>query len=137
MASPSICEEKKKRSYESIVAIAVIALVLGVIGGMMTGHAGGSSRASNVMQFDVRWGLEALSLTNTGSSKAEGKMMTILLNGMPPFCYKAEWRAPKVGETARIPLNVFVKQTRRFDPHTQAVTEVWIGGAGYDFVQYH
>jgi len=75
-------------------------------------------------------------ITNTGSSRAIGEEITIYINGMPPFTYKATAQFPALNEYVDIPLASFVKKNgQRFNPANEAVVETWIGGAGYDFQQ--
>jgi hypothetical protein len=115
----------------SVIGLFMLVLIIGSLSG-----GSNSSRSSRQMSVDVGWGFDMIRIKNTGSVDAVGQNMTVYLNGMPPFAYKAEWPVPAVGETALIPLGAFAKGESRFDARTQAVSEAWIGGAGYDYVQY-
>jgi hypothetical protein len=88
------------------------------------------------MDVEVAWGFNSIGIKNTGSADVVGQNITVYLNSAPPFAYKAERPAPAVGETVLIPLSDFVKDGSRFDPRTHAVSEAWVGGAGYDYVAY-
>jgi hypothetical protein len=56
---------------------------------------------------------------------------------MPPFSYTLAVKALKPGESTTEDLSDFTKDSgARFDPNQYRVTEVWIGGADYDYKEY-
>ncbi len=75
----------------------------------------------------------ALRITNDGNNDAAGKEIEVYINGTPPFTYRAKVTVPVVTAAVIIPLNQFTKGETRFNPFSQAVTDVWIGGGGYDY----
>lgn len=96
----------------------------------------GGRKTTRTMSIEVGWGFDSIRIKNTGSPDLAGRTLTVYINGTPPFAYKADWPAPAVGETVRIPLTEFVNKGSRFNPTTQAVSKAWIGGAGYDYAAY-
>jgi hypothetical protein len=95
------------------------------------------SKVAKLLSVEVGWDLARIRIKNTGSPDAAGGTITIYINGSPPFAYKTDWAAPSVGQSIDIPLNVFVNRDgKRFDPRTEAVTEAWIGGAGFDYSKF-
>jgi hypothetical protein len=73
-------------------------------------------------------------LKNVATPEAAGKIIDVYINGMPPFTYKAQCIYPSVGEKVSVNLDDFTeKNGTRFNPRSHAVTEVWVGGAGYDY----
>jgi hypothetical protein len=98
-------------------------------------RAGSSSPPSKTMPLTVGWSGLALSIAN--DDVPAGTAVTIYLNGRPPDGYIYQGTLPAPGNTLRIPLSSFLlKDGTRFNPITHAVTRVWIGGDGYDFVAY-
>lgn len=80
-----------------------------------------------------------LVVTNDNSAEAGGQSVVIYINGRPPFTYKSTIIFPQLGQETRIRLDEFImKDGKRFDTHSLAVTEIWIGGGegGYDFISY-
>jgi hypothetical protein len=90
------------------------------------------------LAIEVRWDFDTVRIKNIGSPDAAGKTISVYLNDTPPFTFKATLRFPTLGQTSDIPLSVFVRRKDgvRLDPRARAVTEAWVGGAGYDYVQY-
>lgn len=88
------------------------------------------------LKFEVRRRDSSIVITNVGSADVSGKNITLYINGMPPFTYKVDWTAPPLGESSEVPLRLFMeKDGTRFNPDAQGVTEIWMGGAGYDYEQ--
>lgn len=75
-------------------------------------------------------------IENTGT--ANWSELVVYLNGTPPGGYKVTVKAPSVGSSVSIPLKEFAKKDgTRFLPHQLKVTEIWVGGGGYDFKRYN
>jgi hypothetical protein len=60
----------------------------------------------------------------------------IYLNGRPPFTYHYVLDTLKAGESIDIPLTSFDNEGKRFQPIEYKVTEIWIGGGGFDYHSY-
>jgi len=110
-------------------------LLLGTLGFIVLMIATNSpTKSSRAMDVSVLVNAEAIRVKNAGAPDIVGRNFTIYVNGTPPFAYKAAAPGPPVGEAVEIPLELFVDSDgRRFDPRTQAVVKVWVGGAGYDY----
>lgn len=114
-------------------------IVVGILGAIVFGAIAGRQdvRPSKTLKIKVSWNAAELAITNAASTDAVGKEMILYVNGAPPFTYRANTQVPAVGETVRVPLNEFVtKGGDRFNPITQAVTIVWVGGGGYDYASF-
>ena len=96
-----------------------------------------SNKPHKTMSVAIEHSRETLQIKNVGTPDIEGQTMVVYINGTPPFAYKTACSAPAIGQTVRIPLTSFVKKDgERFNPLSYAVTEVWVGGAGYDYESY-
>jgi hypothetical protein len=63
--------------------------------------------------------------------------VTIYINGRPPSGFKKVLGTLRAGQTAEISLMDCVNEdSKRFQPLQEKVTEVWIGGGGYDYQGY-
>lgn len=83
----------------------------------------------------ISWNDAVIQITNEDSR--DWPVLSLYLNGMPPFTYHAAIRPLKAGEKIRIPLSAFADDSgRRFKPADLQVTEVWIGGSGFDYEKY-
>lgn len=120
-----------------IVSLVVVGVIMSVLVDTYPSSSSSSSspteKSTRTMSVRVSWGLDFIRIENTGSPDLAGKTITVYINGMPPFAYKVDWTAPALGEAVTIPLSAFVKKGSRFNPTTQAVSEAWIGGSGYDY----
>ena len=118
----------------------LVALLLAVVIFLITAAISDLDTSNNpqkTMSVAVSWGNTYSQIKIIGSSYILGKDVEVYLNDMPPFTYKAVCIGPGVGKTVRVPLNTFVKEDGlRFNPKTHAVSEVWIGGAGYDYIKF-
>ncbi len=133
---------KKKASWPVRIFFGVLGLVILV--SILTTRTPpvslpGASHAGEVLGVGVATSRTALQITNKANRDAEGGAMEVYINGTPPFTYRAESKVPAVGESVTIPLNDFVKKSSgdRFNPFTQAVTDVWVGGGGYDYQSFN
>jgi hypothetical protein len=132
----------KSSPVRTIVRLAVFLLV-GCAGlatlAMIVSIASAPGKPSTSKTYNVKlaWSALELQITNPADSAAIGRPLTVYINGTPPFTYRADTTMPAVGESVRIPLNEFVtKGGDRFNPVTQALTVVWIGGGEYDYQSY-
>jgi len=133
---------KKKTSWPVKVFFALlVAIILISILTTRTPPASlpGASHAGKVLGVGVATSRTALQITNKANRDAEAGAMEVYINGTPPFTYRANSTVPAVGESVTIPLNDFVKKSsgERFNPFTQAVTDVWVGGGGYDYQSFN
>lgn len=126
------------------------AIVLGVIGAsvlfvlfVMAGmkYAGRETPAAapvahKTLDVSVRWGLSGMEITNDGSQDAAGGEMIVYINGTPGSTFKAITTVPAVGRSTIIQLSTFTYRSERFNPVSQAVTNAWIGGGGYDYSSF-
>lgn len=88
----------------------------------------------NISVFTSRY---AITIQNINSPNDAGKNIDVYINGMPPFSFKANCTLPTVGDKVSINVNEFIKKDgSRFNPFAYAVTEIWVGGAGYDYCKY-
>lgn len=87
------------------------------------------------VKADITAGRTTLTVINRDEDKWEAKQLFI--NGMPPFTYRL-WIDPLgPGQATIIPLSDFTKKNgERFQPDRFAVTEIWIGGNGFDYTSY-
>lgn len=96
-----------------------------------------SGKPQKTMSVEVGRGREVLEIKNIGTPDIEGKIMVVYINGSPPFAYMTACDAPAIGDTVRIPLSSFAKKDgQRFNPVAYAVREIWVGGAGYDYLSF-
>ncbi len=127
--------KKKSSGVGCLVALILSAAVVWIIA--ESSDLGTSSKPKKTMAVSVSWGNTTLQVKNTGTPDIAGKSVVVYVNGMPPFTYKSVCAGPAVGESVQVPLNSFVKRDgTRFNPYAHAVTEAWIGGSGYDYVQF-
>lgn len=119
-----------------IVTLSTIAGLL-VIGMILQGNSSKPSKESLAApQVHVAASGLALYLTNKGTPDNWTEAV-VYLNDHPPFTYKWSGAAPQNGATITIPLSEFVKEDgERFDGFRRKVTQVWVGGSGYDYVGY-
>lgn len=74
------------------------------------------------------------SVTIENTNTRDWSHAELYVNGRPPSAFKATVTAPSLGQSTTIHLSDFVdRDGNRFDPEKKAVTEVWVGGSGYDF----
>jgi hypothetical protein len=137
-ACPHCGAKRKKSSLGSgCLLILVVFATLTAIGWLLDSPsvADAPPKQSKVADVSIAYNEVAVEITNDGSPN--WTTAEIYLNGSPPFSYKATVVAPAVGKSVRIPLASFVKKDgTRFNPLTHAVTEIWVGGNGFDFKQY-
>ncbi len=84
------------------------------------------SPKDNSPNFSVSSNINELTIRNNGTPEVADRKMKIHING-DVFGYEASADAPAVGMAVVLPLQLFVKDDKRFDPVTQAVSTVWIG----------
>jgi hypothetical protein len=77
-------------------------------------------------KFSVSSNIDELTIRNNGTPEVVDRKMEISING-DVLGYRASANAPAVGMAVVVPLQQFVKDDKRFDPVTQAVSKVWIG----------
>jgi hypothetical protein len=135
------CGVKVKKSSSlgsGCLLVLVIVVVLGAITSLMDSTPSITPRPakeSKTPVVSIAHNSTAIELTNDGTP--DWKTAEVYINGSPPFTYKATVAAPAVGQAVRIPLASFVKKDgERFNPATHALTEIWVGGGGYDFQSY-
>jgi hypothetical protein len=120
-----------------LLASVLALLVLLGIASQFVGSQAGSSNAiarNNTLNVKVKFSMIALEITNAGSGDAAGQELIVYINGSPPFTYKATATVPPLGQSVQIPLITFTKKDgTRFSPIATAVTEIWVGGGGYDY----
>jgi len=93
-------------------------------------------KSAKTMNIKVSIGMYDIAVRNISTSDVSGKTITVYINGDPPFTYNTYCIAPSVGESIDISLRDFTYKGERFNPETQAVYRVWVGGAGYDYKAY-
>jgi hypothetical protein len=94
------------------------------------GHAPGKP-----LDVHVAWNSAAVEIVN--NSMPAGGEMSVYINGMPSFAYRADARMPAAGEAVRIPLRQFItKRGERFDPAAESVSVVWVGADGFGYEPY-
>ena len=119
-------------------AIAVVGILFGlpvlfVVIAALFGTSS-SSPHNKTLDVTVRHSMIALEVTNVGSGEAAGNELVVYINGSPPFTYKAIATVPALGQSVDLPLITFTqKDGTRFNPIATAVTEIWVGGGGYDY----
>lgn len=123
---------KKKSNIGCLIGVgAAVAIVIAIA------SATDSGKPHKTMSVEVRRGSDAVEIKNTGTPDIEGQLMVVYINGSPPFAYMTACDAPAIWKTVRIPLTYFAKKDgRRFDPSVYAVREIWVGGAGYDYLSF-
>lgn len=129
------CGATRKRTSPVGCLVGIVLLVLIFVG--IVGSLDSNTEPSKTMSVEVSWGPKFVQIKNTENADISGKAVAVYVNGMPPFAHKAVCTGPDLGKAVRLPLSSFVKKNgERFNPYTHAVTEVWVGGAGYDFSSY-
>jgi hypothetical protein len=125
------------------LGLVVVAVGLGILGGFAYMISADSSESGGGSVSSENYNLVNVSIQRTSTSliienidTQNWSEMKIYLNGSPPWCYKATFRAPVPGKTVIIPLSEFAKGSKRFDPRTQAADWLMIGGGGFDFRKY-
>lgn len=125
----------------------VIAIVFGFFifissydSGVSSGGSGtGSGSASQTMDLSVSIFAET-SLMLESRRDYSGQRVTLHLNGSPlsRSTYRTEFTWPSDERIAIVELSDFTRRSdgQRFSPYTHRVTELWIGGGGYDHTQY-
>ena len=94
----------------------------------------GEDRAARTMNVGVSVGHTFIEIQNDAVPGLAGQLATLYLNATPPNGWKASCILPVPGSPTRMPLSDFItRDGERFNPYARAVTEVWIGGNGYDF----
>ena len=106
---------------------------------MVLGNLGSGLKRGNSTRKTVTAGIRAgdysLILENKGAE--DWPVLTLYLNGTPPFTYNVSIEPLKPGQTMTIPLSKFSTDGgKRFDPSAFRVTEVWIGGGGFDYARF-
>jgi len=96
-----------------------------------------ASTAHQTLDVTVRWGVTGIEITNAGSKDAAGGEMIVYVNGTPGSTFKVTETVPALGHSVAIPLSTFTHREERFNPTTQAVDVVWVGGGGYDYSRFH
>lgn len=135
------CGAGKKKSKAGLLI--VVALGVGFL--VMIGAGGSSGDSMDAPQVEankpklvpakVAYTDSAIVITRTGNQPWDEAVLYI--NGTPPDGFKARVVPPSDGQTISIPLASFTKKSgERFNIHTHALKQVWIGGGGYDFKNY-
>lgn len=129
---------KKKALGGGCALIVIIVVVFGIIGMAMDGPSSSPSQPAKiqkVVSVSIKHNRAAIEITNTGT--ADWPEAVIYINDTPPFTYKAVIAAPPIGQAAVVRLSDFTKKDgERFNPSAYALTEIWVGGSGYDFNKY-
>lgn len=113
-------------------AVAIVFLIAIGLSSTRTGHQATKGSPS------VSVGASGLVVQLTNRATDDWPEAVVYLNDRPPFTYKWEGRAPAKGESIRIPLSEFTKDDgERFDGLRRKVTQVWVGGSGYDYVGFN
>lgn len=133
---PAAAPIAKPRSHKVRNALLLGGLLLLIVIAALNSPSTPSS-STNTLHVTVRNSMSAIEITNKGSAEAEGQEVIVYINGSPPFTYKATATMPPLGQSVRIPLITFTeKDGTRFNPIATAVTVVWVGGGGYDYVNF-
>lgn len=80
-----------------------------------------------------------IQITNLSSSEAVGKFIEIRINDYSARDgFVGDFIMPEVGKSVGVPYGVFVRgrDNAIFNPRTTAVSEIWVGGGGYDYKGY-
>lgn len=80
-----------------------------------------------------------IQVTNLSSTEAVGKFIQIRINDYSAQNgYLGGFTMPEVGKTTGIPYQVFVRgrDNAIFNPRITAISELWVGGGGYDYKAY-
>ena len=126
---------KKKSSFGGCLAAILLSVVVIIV--IAVSSSTESSKPTKTMAVEIDKSRDSLTIHNIGTPDIEGQAMVVYINGTPPFTYKAVCSAPAVGNSVRVPLNTFAKKDGQiFNPLAYTVTEVWIGGSGYDYKQF-
>ncbi len=129
--APAAPVRKKSRTPLVLGLLAVIVVMI-----VVSRATAPPTPPSKTLNASVSWSAVALQVKNSDPA-AVGQELIIYINGTPPFAYRADSRVPAVGESVHLPLSRFVKKNGdRFNPLQKAVTEVWVGGGGYDYVRF-
>ena len=123
----------RRRHYGSLSILAVVFFAW-VFHDMPSSPAS-SSDPKKIVSAGISVSAFAVHIKNEDSH--DWPVLTIYLNGQPPFTFHANIPALKLGEELSFPLNEFAKDNgERFNPLGYKVTELWIGGGDYDLKQY-
>jgi hypothetical protein len=115
------------------VAFAVFTTLIALIRVDLRPPEGDAPRKT--LDVHVAWNSTAVEIVN--NSMPAGGELSVYINGMPSVAYRADSRMPAVGEAVHIPLRAFVtRRGDRFDPGSEPVTVVWVGGEGFSYEPY-
>ena len=128
----------KKKSRAGVVIFLAVAIIVTFAIALSSSDSGSKKKKSyRTLKVDVSSGIELVTIKNTGSPEASGKTIDVYVNGQPPFTFKSSCKMPAVGGSVTVPLRTFIKKDgSRFNPDTHAVTELWVGGGGYDYTPF-
>lgn len=141
-ATTAIVTKPKRTVLQRVVRLLVLAIVaffvVTVIVAMLaTPKTTMSSQAKKTIDLTVSVNRVELFVGNETDGVGGDRDVDVYINGTPPFTYHARATTPTPGNHITLRLDEFVKKDGiRFNPITQAVTEVWIGGNGYDYQSY-
>ena len=122
---------KRTSSCAVFLLLAIIAFVVILI----ANQSGTDKKNYHTPNVSIRTSDSIVEITNAGTESWSA--MTVYINGQPPFTYKWDGPAPGVGQSKSILLREFDKKGERFDPFKYKVTEVWVGGGGYDYSSFN
>jgi hypothetical protein len=109
----------------------VFFLVCGIVGSISK-----DSKPKRPLPAKVQFNRESVYVTNLGPENWD-EGIHVYINGTPPFTYEAKAGSLGTNETVKIALDEFSKGNgERFDPSRYRVTEMWVGGSGYDYVGF-
>lgn len=115
----------------------VVAAVLGfLLVAFILGVSSEAKKPTKPIPAKIQFSDTFLYIRNAGAEDWPSGV-TVYINGMPPFTYHAQMRALAVDQSAKIFLDDFAKDNgERFDPARFKITDLWIGGAGFDYSKF-
>ena len=122
---------KKSSGCAALLLFAIIVFVVIMV---IANLPGTDKKTYHTPQVSVAWSDSVVEITNKGTEPWSA--MTVYINGQPPFTFEWNGSAQAVGQSKRILLREFDKKGERFDPSKYKVTEVWVGGGGYDYASF-
>lgn len=134
---PEILQKKKWLSWQAgLFLLFLFGALLFVVGSLFTKEAEQTTRTipkpRNLPPVRTMHTDTELVLVNASSDSLNG--IIAYVNGMPPYGYKCEIGFIEAKGIKEVRLIDFTKSNgERFNPMAYKVTEIWIGGGGYDY----
>ena len=133
---PSCGAKVPKQTSKAAVVLTILfgALIIAVV---ISANISGRKSQGNQKAVTARIRASDNSLVVENKSSEDWPVLTLYLNGSPPFTYNVSIAPLRPGGIITIPLSKFTKRNgQRFDASAYRVTEVWIGGGDFDYAKY-